>query len=142
MTVKPLAAIALLAAALLSSAAVAQPKPASRPLLIQQDTIATSGAGPHEGKGPTVGFPFSVTAGSKHLYFSRRVMHPGSTVGKHVMDLNEVYYIADGEAELIDDVGPRPVKAGTAIFLTPGQSIELRQKGPKDVILIVANYTP
>lgn len=133
-----LAATGLLARTIPSAAAA----DAGRPVLIEESAIAKAGPAPHEGVGSTIGIPFSATAGIKHLYFSKRILHPGATVGRHLVDLNEVYYLMAGEADLIDDGGTRTVKAGTAMFLMPGQTVELHQRGKHDAVLIVANYTP
>jgi hypothetical protein len=125
-----------------ASGAVAEPAAPGRPLLIQDSDIAKPGPPPHDGLGSSIGFPFSTVAGTQHLYFSKRVLKPGATVGRHPMDVNEVYYLVSGEADLVDDVGVRPVKAGVAMFMKPGQTIELRQRGAADAVLIVASATP
>jgi hypothetical protein len=140
---RPLATGAFAAAGLLSlimpPASAADTATVKRPLMIQDTDIAKPGPPPHDGKGSSIGFPFSTVAGTKTLYFTKRVLHPGATVGRHLVDINEVYYLMAGEAELIDDTGSRQVKAGTAIFLAPGETIELRQHGDVDAVLIVAN---
>ena len=138
-----LARVAFAGAGLLSfimpAAFAADSAPVARPLMIQDTDIAKPGPPPHDGKGSSIGYPFSTVAGTKNLYFTKRVLHPGATVGRHLVDINEIYYLLAGEADLIDDAGSRPVKAGTAIFLAPGETIELRQRGDVDAVLIVAN---
>lgn len=130
-TIALAAALAVLAGTSASAAELARPR------LITDAEIAKAGDGPHEGKGPTIGHPFSVAANAKGFYFSKRILKPGSTVGRHVMDSEEVYYLQSGEAEFIDEVGSRIVKAGTAIFMQTGNTAELRQRGKEDAILIV-----
>ncbi len=131
---------AALVLAALPSLAGAQGAAVGRPQLIQDGDIAKAvPGGPHEGKGPSVTMPFSMTVGLEHLYFSKRILHPGATVGRHLIDVHEVYYLVEGEAEIIDDAGSRLVKPGTAMVLTPGQTVELRQRGAKDAVMIIAN---
>ncbi len=131
---------------LLAAATAAQPadQPAvpSRVMLVRAADIARPGPAPHEGKGPSTGYPISTTGGLARLYFVKRMLGVGGTIGRHVMDREEVYYVERGSALVSDDQGARIAEAGTTIVMKPGQTVEVAQRGTDELMLIVSGVRP
>jgi uncharacterized cupin superfamily protein len=104
--------------------------------------LAVPGPPPHEGAGQSVGYPISATAKLEKLFFGKRRLHPGATVGRHAITQEEVYYILSGTGAAISEEGTRAVAAGDAIVMKPGGTIELHQTGKADLVMIVSGARP
>lgn len=109
-----------------------------RAVIVRDAEVAQPGPPPHRGAGASVGFPLSARGGLTRLYFAKRVLRRGASIGRHVADSEEVYYIVRGEGELIDDDGRRIVLPQSAITMRSGEVIELRQRGKRNLELLVA----
>jgi lysophospholipase L1-like esterase/mannose-6-phosphate isomerase-like protein (cupin superfamily) len=104
---------------------------------VQHDSeIATPDGGPHQGGGETVGHWFFRESGAPFV-FRKRIMHPGSSIGYHLHDKDEIYYIQEGEGELTFNGQVSIVGPGTAIFTRPGDSHGLKPAGDGDLVLII-----
>lgn len=104
---------------------------------IQRDSeIAKPGGGPHKGGGETVGHWFFEDAGAPFV-FRKRIMHPGSSIGYHLHDKDEIYYILEGEGVLTFNGEQSTVGPGTAIFTRPGDSHGLKPANDEDLVLII-----
>ena len=93
--------------------------------------------GPHDGGGITTGFNYFSKAEDMDFVFRKRVLHPGSSIGYHLQEADEIYYIVAGTGEMkmndkIFDVGP-----GDGILTRPGSSHSLKPKGNDDLELII-----
>jgi uncharacterized cupin superfamily protein len=110
--------------------------------VLQESKLAQPGPPPHEGAGQSVGYPISATAKLQKLFFGKRRLHPGATVGRHAITQEEVYYILSGSGAAISEEGTRAVVAGDAIVMKPGGTIELRQTGAEDLVMIVSGARP
>ena len=69
-------------------------------------------------------------------------MHPGSTIGDHVNDKDEIYYILSGRGELTLNGQLREVGAGDAILTRNGDSHALRQLGEDDLVIFIVYPKP
>ena len=108
---------------------------------VQHDSdIATPDGGPHKGGGETVGHWFFEAAGAPFV-FRKRIMHPGSSIGYHLHDKDEIYYILEGEGVLTFNGEQSIVGPGTAIFTRPGDSHGLRPASEADLVLIIVYET-
>jgi mannose-6-phosphate isomerase-like protein (cupin superfamily) len=105
---------------------------------VQSDAdVATAIGGPHKGGGQATDYWFFKGAVAGKFIFRKIVLQPGSAIGYHLHDKDEIYYILDGKGKLllngeISEVGP-----GTAIFARPGDSHGLKQIGEADLTIIV-----
>lgn len=121
----------------------AQPAPAVSGVFangsrIQHDRdVAVEQPGPHEGGGMTTGFPFFGEVADMPLYFRKRSMHPGSAIGYHRQEHDEVYYVLSGTGEYTLDGNTVVVGPGTALLTRKGSSHGLRQTGAQDLVIIV-----
>jgi mannose-6-phosphate isomerase-like protein (cupin superfamily) len=110
--------------------------------LIEHDRqVATNEPGTHDGGGETTGYSFFRQASNPALLFRKRALHPGSGIGLHTQDVDEVYYVLSGSGELTLDGEKHQVSAGTAVLTRPGSSHSLKQTGREDLVIIIA-YPP
>src|ERR1700761_6284764 len=69
-------------------------------ILDHEKDIAVEDAGPHNGGGKTTAYPFFNKFKGAKMAFRKRILHPGSSIGYHLQEQQEIYYILDGRGEL------------------------------------------
>jgi len=111
-------------------------------VVVDEAAIAVHQPGPHDGGGDTTAFPFFANISDFKMAFRKRVLHKGSTIGYHLQDFDEVYYILSGTGEYTLNGGRRQVGPGTAMLTRPGDSHGLRPTGDGELVLIIAYPTP
>ncbi len=104
--------------------------------------IAREQPGPHEGQGTTTAYPFFEHAEGFDLVFRKRALHPGATIGAHVNDKDEIYYVLSGRGELTLQGRTRAVGPGDAILTRNGDSHALRQVGEEDLVIFIVYRRP
>jgi mannose-6-phosphate isomerase-like protein (cupin superfamily) len=110
-----------------------------RQSVIQYDsTVAVREPGPHNGGGVTTAYSFFSGAKEVPLVFRKRALHPGSAIGNHRNDEDEIYYVLSGRGELTLDGVRHIVGPGTAIWTPAGGSHGLRQLGSEDLVIIIS----
>lgn len=72
------------------------------------------------------------------MEFRRRTLHRGAAIGEHPISHDEVYYVLDGEGEVVSDGRRARLKKGMAAYLYKGAVVGIRQLGPKPLSLIVS----
>lgn len=129
--------ILILLVCLLSTAAFSQ---TTQPYILEHEKdIAKNEVGTHNGGGNTVGYSFFSKANGLKMVFRKRVLHPGSAIGYHLQNEDEIYYIVSGTGEMQMNGNSFPVKEGDAILTRPGSSHGLKQTGKDDLVIII-NY--
>ena len=122
------------------------PPPVSPSVVVADGAIATAQPGPHGGAGTTTAWPFFADATGFDLVFRKRALHPGATIGGHVNDKDEIYYVLSGRGVLTLNGREREVGAGDAILTRNGDSHALRQVGDEDLVIFIvfdeASRTP
>ncbi len=113
------------------------PPPVSPSVVVNERDIATRQPGPHEGDGSTTAYPFFADATGFDLVFRKRALHPGATIGAHVNDKDEIYYVLSGRGELLLNGATREVGPGDAILTRNGDSHALRQLGDEDLVIFI-----
>jgi quercetin dioxygenase-like cupin family protein len=94
--------------------------------------------GSHNGGGVTTVFPFFTKDKTFTMAFRKRVLHPGSSIGYHVGDKQEVYYVVSGHGTIrINDVD-HPLAPGDAILLKPGSSHGIKPSATEDLAVMIA----
>jgi mannose-6-phosphate isomerase-like protein (cupin superfamily) len=101
--------------------------------------VATREPGPHEGGGETVGHSFFRDTRDLKLVFRKRVLRPGSGIGHHVQQEDEIYYVLSGRGVMTLDGTAVEVTPGTAVLTRTGSSHSLRQTGTEDLVILI-NY--
>jgi mannose-6-phosphate isomerase-like protein (cupin superfamily) len=108
--------------------------------IVQHDRdVAANEPGPHQGGGSTVGHSFFRDTPNLRLVFRKRVLKPGSGIGYHVQQEDEIYYVLSGRGVMTLDGKPVDVGPGTAILTRTGSSHGLKQTGTEDLVIII-NY--
>jgi mannose-6-phosphate isomerase-like protein (cupin superfamily) len=124
-----------------SASGIAQqtaPKPGG--YIVQHDNeVAANEPGPHQGGGTTIGHSFFRNAPNLHLVFRKRVLKPGSGIGYHVQQEDEIYYVLSGRGVMTLDGKSVEVGPGTAVLTRTGSSHGLKQTGTDDLVIII-NY--
>ena len=108
-------------------------------IIEHENDIAKQEAGTHNGGGNTIGYSFFSKAKDLKLVFRKRVLKPGSAIGYHLQNEDEIYYIVSGNGIMKMNDSTFNVKAGDAILTRPGSSHGLQQTGKEDLVIIL-NY--
>jgi len=108
-------------------------------IIEHENDIAKQEAGTHNGGGNTIGYSFFSNAKDLKLVFRKRVLKPGSAIGYHLQNEDEIYYIISGKGVMKMNDAIFTVKAGDAILTRPGSSHGLQQTGKDDLVIII-NY--
>lgn len=133
--------LALIALPLLCLAAFTikkQPVPGGF-ILEHENDIKHDEPGTHDGGGNTTAYPFFSKDKTLKIAFRKRVMHPGSAIGYHLQNEDEIYYILAGHGILQMNGKDIPVSAGDAILTKPGSSHGLKTVGNEDLTVLI-NY--
>jgi quercetin dioxygenase-like cupin family protein len=113
---------------------------------IQQDTgyvldhekdIAKEDVGPHNGGGKTTAYPFFSKLKAGKIAFRKRVLHPGSSIGYHLQQEQEIYYVLNGQGELQMNGQTIPVTTGDGILTLPGSSHGIKPAGNEDLTVLI-----
>jgi len=100
-------------------------------------SIAVDQPGPHDGGGKTTAFPFFDKVKDAKMVFRKRILHPGSSIGYHLQEKQEIYYIISGNGELNMNGQLISVTAGDAILTMPGSSHGLKPAGKADLAVLI-----
>jgi lysophospholipase L1-like esterase/quercetin dioxygenase-like cupin family protein len=106
-------------------------------VVVNEREIATTQPGPHDGDGTTTAYPFFADATGFDLVFRKRALHPGASIGAHVNDKDEIYYVLSGRGVLELNGQVREVGPGDAILTRNGDSHALRQSGDEDLVIFI-----
>lgn len=99
--------------------------------------LATEQVGPHGGGGSSTAYNFFAKASNVKMAFRKRILHPGSAIGYHLQETDEIYYIVNGTGEMQMNGKIFTVKAGDAVLTRPGSSHGLKPVGNKDLTIII-----
>ena len=108
-------------------------------VLQKEKDIEKEDVGPHNGGGKTIGMDFFGKDPAMKVAFRKRVLHPGSSIGYHLQDKEEIYYIVAGTGSMEMNGKTFTVEAGDAILTHAGSSHGLKPSNDKDLALII-NY--
>lgn len=118
------------------------PAPASPPagvgLVIREADTMVRQPPPHRGTGMSTAYRVSDVAPNRSMEFRKRVMHPGSSIGLHVIAHDEVYHVVSGEGDVTSDGVTTRVRAGDTAYLYDGGDVGITQVGDQDLVLIIA----
>ncbi len=106
-------------------------------LIQHEEDIAHARPGPHDGGGMTTGYSFFRETEGLNLVFKKRVLHPGSSIGYHPHDHDEIYYVQEGEAEVQVNGEWTTVGPGTAILARDGDAHGIRPAGDEDLTIFI-----
>lgn len=127
-----------LTGAALASAALAAP-PA---VIVQEKTVMRQEAPPHGEIGMSTAYRISDVAPNRSMEFRKRTLHVGAAIGAHPIAHDEVYYVVDGEGDLISAGKTTRLQPGDAAYLYDGDVVGIKQIGDKPLTLIVSYPLP
>lgn len=93
---------------------------------------------PHGAIGMSTAYRVSDGVPARTMEFRKRILHPGSAIGEHVIAHDEVYYVLSGEGEVISDGKKARLRPGMAAYLYNGANVGIRQLGKQPLALIVS----
>ena len=106
--------------------------------VVEHDSsVAVRQPAPHRGGGSTTAYPFFSGVADLKLIFRKRALHPGSAIGYHLQDQDEIYYVLSGTGVMAMNGTHFPVGPGTAILTRTGSSHGLRQTGADDLVVLI-----
>ncbi len=111
---------------------------APRMVVVDQRDVSVDQPPPHGAIGMSTAYRISDVAPGRTMEFRRRVLHPGSAIGEHPIDHDEVYYVLAGEGEVVSDGERRTLSAGMAAYLYDGAVVGIRQLGAAPLDLIIS----
>jgi mannose-6-phosphate isomerase-like protein (cupin superfamily) len=107
--------------------------------VIEKDKdVAKPGPGPHNGQGQTTGYVFFDKVPGFKLSFRKRILHPGSSIGYHKQEKDEVYYYTSGTGRMNINGQEFDVKPGDCTLTRMGSSHSVLQTGKDDLVIIIA----
>jgi quercetin dioxygenase-like cupin family protein len=115
----------------------AQTPDASKYILERDAQVAKEQPGPHDGGGKSIGYSFFDGVKDFPTAFKKRTLQPGSSIGYHLQQDDEIYYIISGTGEMKMNGKTFPVKSGDAILTRPGSSHGLTPTGNQELTLII-----
>jgi mannose-6-phosphate isomerase-like protein (cupin superfamily) len=72
------------------------------------------------------------------MEFRRRVLDVGAAIGEHPIAHDEVYYVLEGEGEVVSDCKRAALRKGMAAYLYKGAVVGIRQTGKAPLSLIIS----
>ena len=108
-------------------------------ILEHEKDIAKEERSPHDGVGMSTAYSFFAGARDLKFAFRKRVLKPGSSIGYHLQNEDEVYYIVSGTGMMKMNRDSLSVAAGDGVLTRPGNSHGLRQTGT-DSLVVIINY--
>ncbi|MES2427956.1 MAG: cupin domain-containing protein [Bacteroidota bacterium] len=109
-------------------------------ILDHEKDIAVDDVGPHNGGGKSTAYPFFGKFKGNKVTFRKRILHPGSSIGYHLQQEQEIYYILNGNGELQMNGKPIPVTTGDAILTLPGSSHGIKPAGNEDLTILIVYH--
>lgn len=106
-------------------------------VLEREKDIAKEEHGPHNGGGLSTAYSFFNDVPGYTLAFRKRVLHPGSAIGYHLQEEDEVYYVLSGNGDMKMNGKTFAVQQGDAVLTRPGSSHGLTQTGKDDLTILI-----
>jgi mannose-6-phosphate isomerase-like protein (cupin superfamily) len=108
-------------------------------VLEKDSQVAKQEPGTHNGGGQTIGYSFFSKTPKLGLVFRKRAFKPGSGIGYHLQNEDEIYYVLSGRGRMTIDGKEFDVVAGDAVLTRPGSSHGLKQVGNEELVILI-NY--
>jgi mannose-6-phosphate isomerase-like protein (cupin superfamily) len=74
----------------------------------------------------------------RRMEFRRRTLDIGAAIGEHPIAHDEVYYVLDGEGEVVSDGQRATLRPGMTAYLYDGAVVGIWQRGDRPLALIIA----
>ena len=126
--------------ALIATALLLQTTTPAPPMVVvrEADVRVEQNPPPHNGVGASTAFRLSDAAPGRNFEFRKRILHPGASIGLHVLTHDEVYYVVSGRGEVASDGRTEVIGPETAAYLYEGADVGIKQIGDEPLVLIIA----
>nr|WP_290916530.1 cupin domain-containing protein [Hyphomonas sp. 34-62-18] len=133
----------LVSSFLAACASAAPPEQGSAPamVIVSEEDVKVEEAPPHGKIGMSTAWRISDAVPVRAFEFRKRALHPGSAIGLHPINHDEIYYVLSGEGVVHSDGEEQTLTAGMAAYLYTGAIVGIRQVGAEPLVLIIA-YPP
>lgn len=74
----------------------------------------------------------------RRMEFRRRTLDVGAAIGEHPIAHDEVYYVLEGEGEVVSDGQRSVLKKGMTAYLYEGAVVGITQRGDAPLALIIS----
>lgn len=115
----------------------AQTNQADKFIIEQDSVVEKEGSGPHDGGGASIGYNFFNNVANYKTAFRKRILKPGSSIGYHFQETDEIYYVISGTGMMVINSKNYPVKPGDAILTRTGSSHGIKPDANKQLTLII-----
>ncbi|MCP3730885.1 cupin domain-containing protein [Sphingomonas sp. MG17] len=93
---------------------------------------------PHGKIGMSTAWRITDGVPGRMMEYRKRALHPGSAIGVHPIDHDEVYAVVSGEGEVVSDGVTAKLKPGMTAYLYTGAQVGIRQTGSAPLVLIIS----
>ena len=107
-------------------------------VVVNERDVMREEPAPHGNIGMSTAYRISDSAPRRTMEFRKRTLHVGAAIGLHVLTHDEVYYVLEGDGEVVSDGVTRHINSGMAAYLYNGANVGIRQLGSAPLTLIVA----
>ena len=107
-------------------------------VVVDEKDVTRQEPPPHGAIGMSTAYRISDAVPQRTMEFRKRVLHPGSAIGEHVIAHDEVYYVLSGEGEVVSDGTKAKLGPGMAAYLYDGANVGIRQLGKEPLVLIIS----
>ncbi|MBL8548930.1 MAG: cupin domain-containing protein [Hyphomonadaceae bacterium] len=129
----------IFAAVLAGCATVQTPAaPARAMIIIDERAVTRDEPPPHGAIGMSTAYRISDAAPNRAMEFRKRTLHVGAAIGAHPIDHDEVYYVLEGEGEVVSDGRTARLAPGMAAYLYAGAQVGIRQLGDAPLTIIIS----
>jgi len=108
-------------------------------ILERENDIRVQQPSPHDAPGVTTAYPYFNSVKDFKTIFRKRTMGKGASIGYHLQQWDEIYYIVSGKGLMKVNGETFPVSAGDAILTRPGNWHGLEPVGT-DSLTVIINY--
>ena len=115
--------------------------PAPAMVIVAEEDVKVEEPPPHGKIGMSTAWRISDAVPVRAFEFRKRALHPGSAIGLHPINHDEIYYVLSGEGVVHSDGEEQTLTEGMAAYLYTGATVGIRQVGPEPLVLIIA-YPP
>ena len=110
-------------------------------VVVSEEAVRVEEPPPHGKIGMSTAWRISDAVPARTFEFRKRALHPGSAIGLHPINHDEIYYVLSGEGVVHSDGEEQVLTSGMAAYLYTGANVGIRQVGPEPLVLIIA-YPP
>lgn len=107
-------------------------------IIIVAEDMRREEATPHGKIGMSTAFRLTAEIPNRTLEFRKRILHPGSAIGAHLIDHDEVYYVISGEGEVFSNEQAQSLGPGMMAYLYRGDAVGIRQIGDTPLEMIIS----